>query len=94
MRDPTPVADPLAQARAAFGAGEWAAALAAAERALARAPGSVPVLLLALDSAIRADALARAVPWLESLHALHPGDPCFATLLDAARRAAGGGGPA
>lgn len=86
MHEPLPAADPLAAARAAFAAGDWSTALAAARAALARTPGSMPALLLALDSAIRADALADAVPWLESLCTLRPGDARFALLLAQARR--------
>lgn len=81
----------MAIARAAFAAGDWPAALSAAESELARAPASVPALLLALDSAVRGDALARAIPWLESLLALHPADARFAELLAAARRDAQAG---
>lgn len=86
MHEPLHAPDAMATARAAFAAGDWPVALAAARSALARTPGSMPALLLALDSAIRADALADAVPWLESLCTLRPGDARFPLLLAQARR--------
>lgn len=88
MHEPLHSPDPLANARAAFAAGDWPAAMAAARAALARTPGSMPALLVALDSALRADALADAVPWLESLCTLRPGDARFRLLLAQARREA------
>jgi CRISPR-associated protein Csy1 len=75
---------PLADARTAFAAGDYASALAAAHRAVAAAPDSVEALVLAVNSALRCDQLAIAVPWLEALLRAHPGNPQFIRLLSTA----------
>lgn len=75
----------LATARAAFANGDWPAALAASRRAVDADPVSVAALALAVDSALRCDALASAVPWLEALLRLHPGHPLYMHLLASAR---------
>lgn len=84
MREPQAIGDPLATARAAFAAGDWPAALAAAEAAVARQPASVEALVLAVNSALRSDALEQAIPWLETLLRRHPGHPQFTRLLSTA----------
>ncbi|MFN9738277.1 MAG: tetratricopeptide repeat protein [Pseudomonadota bacterium] len=84
MREPAVPGDPLGAARAAFAAGDWPAALAAAQAAVERLPGSVDALVLAVNSALRCDALARAVPWLEALLRAHPGHPQFTRMLSTA----------
>lgn len=75
---------PLDAARAAFAAGDWPAALTAAQAAVARQPDSVEALVLAVNSALRNDALALAVPWLEALLRRHPGHAQFTRLLSTA----------
>ncbi len=74
----------LAQARTAFASGDYAGALDAAQRAVACMPDSVEALVLAVNSALRCEQLALAVPWLESLLRAHPGNPQFTRLLSTA----------
>lgn len=78
---------PLVAARRAYAAGDWPAALAEARVAVERLPGSTAALLLAVDAAQRAGALALAVPWLEALLRRHPAHPPFLGLLSEARAA-------
>lgn len=84
MPEPRPALEPLAAARAAFAAGDWPAALAASQLAVERLPGSVDALVLAVNSALRCDALEQAIPWLEALLRRHPGQPQFVRLLSTA----------
>jgi len=81
---PQDLQQPLAQARTAFASGDYAGALDAAQRAVAYVPDSVEALVLAVNSALRCEQLALAVPWLESLLRAHPGNPQFTRLLSTA----------
>lgn len=77
------MATALDRARAAFSRGDDAAAVHEVEQALAQSPDD-EALLLGANAALRGGDLARAIGWLERLHAAHPQQAQFRRVLSTA----------